>query len=102
MARSRQKGSAAVEMIYLLLFFLAFVALYQRFSAMAIGAHRVSINLQNDIEKKMRKAERPVCLEEMDSRYTSQKTRLRFFGRPISKMLIFSSDPICEGVRNVE
>jgi len=47
---SNIKGSSAVEMIFVLLVFLAFLTVIQKFSILAVNAHKQTFNHQNRVD----------------------------------------------------
>lgn len=98
MSNTREKGSSAVEMVFVLLVFLAFVTVVQKFSILAGQSHRLSVGLQNMVDRKMIKEGRPACLEKFSESFVRNKVPFEIFGdEPLAKKLIFVTRPICSG-----
>lgn len=89
MLKNNSRGIAAVELVYLLLFFLGIAAMTQRFSLLSGESHRQSIDLQNNVDDMMIQHGRPDCLEEMAA---TKWIENRILG---VKRLTFVDQPIC-------
>lgn len=96
MSGINKRGSSAVEMIFALMLFLAFLTVVKKFSYLAVEAHSLSVKLQNDAERVMVEAGRPVCLEDLDSDHAGGKSRKIFGGKGVAKRLTFVTGRICD------
>ena len=89
MSKISSRGIAAVEIIYLLLFFLGVAVVVQHFSLMSSASHREGVDLQNSVEAMMIQNGRPSCLEAIA---TNKWMESRIVG---TKRLIYVDQPIC-------
>lgn len=76
-------------MVFVLGFFLIFLAAVQKFSAIAGVAHDISARLENKVQQMMDEKGRPVCLEAIEPPY------VRGEKGNIVKSLTFVRRPIC-------
>jgi hypothetical protein len=99
MSNTKQKGSAAVEMIHVVLFFLLIIGIVHSFSMLSDKSHALSVNLQNKVEQKMIDAGRPPCLlEDIGERIVRGKIAPAIFGEgKIEKGLVFVTRSTCPG-----
>ena len=86
------KGSSSVELVFLLMFILMFVAIMRRFSYDAQDSHKLLTDLQIDTEKMMVEHGRPVCLEKIN-----EKKYLEFANSRQRKALVYVTKNICDG-----
>ena len=99
MLRTNKKGSAAVEMVFALIFLFIFVVIVQRFSKLASNAHQTSLDLQKEVEEMMTQHGRPPCLiEEFGERIIRAKGSEIYFNKErVKRGLVFATQSFCSG-----
>lgn len=82
-----EKGSAGVEMIWSVMFILAFISIVWRFSVRLHNSHELSLSVQNEINSVLKSINYLPCMEDLGFNYVEmvqkRTKRIYFFTQPV-------------------
>lgn len=98
MLRIDNSGSASIELIPLVIFFLCFISALYKFSVLSAIAASQNVSLQNRTERFMVDNNRPACLENAGAGVIGENAAKPVFGGSVlKKALAYRNGSYCGG-----
>lgn len=93
-----ERGSASIELVPLVIFFLCFITALYKFSILSVTAASMNVTLQNRTERFMIDNNRPACLENLGTGVVEDAAGKSVFGGGVlKKVLAYRNGPYCKG-----